>query len=404
MRTNIVILVVMLALPLVLGFAIGYSVNKPAQFVSADSAQLPSVRTVSQPSKTEDVPKSRQQDIGGERRNAITMAVEKISPSVVGINVIEIEEQPGLLPNDPYFRRFFQSDPFFNQFFGRKQEVQGLGSGFIISSDGYIITNDHVAGNAVKITVTLVGGQRMDAQLVGTDPLTDISLLKVKGNNLPAVTLGNSDDLIVGEWSIAFGNPFGLFEINDKPTVTVGVISSLGMNLGQVGERVYRGMIETDAAINGGNSGGPLANSQGEVIGVNTLIFTGGQSSTFVGYGFAIPINRVKNILNELKKNKRVAHEYKTGFDVQKVDVRIARYFGMTKVEGVIVSEIERGSVAEKSGLKIGDIILTVNKDKINSEEELAAALSDTKSGAILEFGLLRDRKPMKLQYKFGGK
>ncbi len=201
-----------------------------------------------------------QDDITNSRKNIITQTVEKVSPAIVGINVIEIRKY-----NDPFGSMF--DDPFFRQFFGNRgnynQKVQGLGSGYIISPDGYIVTNDHVAGNATEITVTMTDGSHHQAKIIGSDPVSDICLLKIDGENLPYVELGNSDDIIIGEWVIALGNPFGLFELNDKPTVTVGVISATGMNLEPINDRYYLNMIQTDAAINGGNSGGALVNSLG---------------------------------------------------------------------------------------------------------------------------------------------
>ncbi|HSR17707.1 MAG TPA: trypsin-like peptidase domain-containing protein, partial [Ignavibacteriaceae bacterium] len=242
-------------------------------------------------------------EISKTRKNIITETVRKISPAVVGINVIEIREY-----RDPYSNFF--DDPFFRRFFGDrgtyKQKVKGLGSGFIISSNGYIVTNDHVAGNGSEITVTMTNGNHYNAKIVGSDPTTDICLLKIDGTNLPYVYLGNSDDIMIGEWVVALGNPFGLFEVNNKPTVTVGVVSSTGMNLNQINDRYYINMIQTDAAINGGNSGGPLVNSIGEVIGMNTLIFTAGGNEGSIGLGFAISINKVKKIVDELKKKGRI--------------------------------------------------------------------------------------------------
>src|SRR3989339_508854 len=294
-------------------------------------------------------------EISKSRKNILTETVKNVSPAVVGINVTQIRQY-----QDP-FSSFFD-DPFFRQFFGNRgsysQKVKGLGSGFIISDDGYILTNDHVAGNATEVTVTMTNGKHYKAKIIGSDPVTDICLLKIDENNLPYIEFGNSNEVIIGEWVIALGNPFGLFEINDKPTVTVGVISSTGMNLGKQGNAMYRDMIETDAAINGGNSGGPLVNSNGDVIGINTLIFTGGVSQAFVGYGFAIPVNKVKKIVAELRKKGQVTRDIFTGFEAQEVDARVARYFGLSEARGIIVSDVYKNGPAEKADLRVGDIIL----------------------------------------------
>ena len=341
--------------------------------------------------------RSPQDEIRSSRQNAITRAVSRVSPAVVGINVTEVREYA-----DPFYQ-FFGDDPFLRRFFGDRtirQKVRALGSGFIISPDGYIVTNDHVAGNAAEITVTMTDGRRISARLVGTDPVTDVALLKVDKDNLPYLSLGDSEGIIVGEWAIAFGNPFGLFEINDKPTVTVGVISSLGMNLGRVDDHLYRDMIETDAAINGGNSGGPLVDANGDVVGMNTLIFTGGQSTTYVGYGFAIPINRIKKVVSELKRNGKVDRNASVGFQVQDVDLRIARILGMSKVAGVIVSEVRRGGAADKAGLKEGDVILAINGQQIGSEVDLYALITDAKPGETWEMQVFRDRKTITITMK----
>ena len=390
--------ILFLSIPLIIGFGIGYAI-KPA------TGAMPTPTEAGEPFpvsvQVQDRSQQETDQISNSRQNAITRAVARVSPAVVGINVTEVREQQGLIPNDPFFRRFFDQDPFFRQYFGnRKYEVKGLGSGVIISPDGYIITNDHVAGNATEITITLVGGKRLKAELIGTDPLSDVALLKVDGNDLPNATLGNSDEVVIGEWAIALGNPFGLFEINDKPTVTVGVISSTGMNLGRQNNRVYRDMIETDAAINGGNSGGPLVNSLGEVVGINTLIFTGGVSQTFGGYGFAIPVNKVKRIVAELRKRGKVERDIWTGFEAQQVDARVARYFGMAQVQGVIVSDVFRNGPAEKAGIKVGDIILEISGEKINSEEELFAVLNDARPGDTLRLKVYRERKEVQVQLR----
>lgn len=337
-------------------------------------------------------------DITSSRRNAITQAVAIASPSVVGINVTEIREYQ---VRDP-FSFFFEDDPFFGPFMRRRnqtlrQEVKSLGSGFFISSDGYIVTNAHVAGNAVKIVVTTIDGKQHNARLVGADELTDIALLKVDdGGPFPALKLGNSDDVIVGEWTIAMGNPFGLFEINNKPIVTVGVISSTGLNFPDVQGRSYRDMIQTDAAINSGNSGGPLLNANAEVIGVNTFIYTGGGAG-FIGIGFAIPINRVKKIVEELKVKGRIERSFKTGISVQALTPQLARYFGVEQNYGVVVVNVEKGSTAERAGVKVGDIIIEADGQKVRNEQELMFAVRELRAGDILRLKVIRDKKTLEI-------
>jgi serine protease Do len=277
-------------------------------------------------------------------------------------------------------------------------KVKGLGSGFLISPDGYILTNDHVAGNASKITVTMTNKGKYEAHLVGTDLVSDISLLKIDGKDFPYIKLGNSDDVIIGEWVIAMGNPFGLFEIADKPTVTVGVVSQTGMNLNAEGGRIYRGMIQTDAAINQGNSGGPLLNSDGEVIGVNAVIYTPNQGN--IGLGFAIPINRVKSIVAELKRSGKVQRNFWTGLEIQTVDARVARYFDLTKAEGVIVTDVKRRSPAEDGGFKPGDIIVEVNNEKIMKDDDIIGIVQNSKEGDLLKIKVIRDKKTINLSLK----
>jgi serine protease Do len=388
---------IILTVPLFLGFVIGYIV-KPAGVQPVRAAGISFDQTFPQSVSTQEKSEQDGDQLHASRQNAITRAVVKNSPAVVGINIIAVQQ---VRYHDP-FAQFFD-DPFFKPFFGDrvfKQEVKGLGSGFIISPDGYIITNDHVAGNATDITVTISGGNQMKAKVVGTDPTTDICLLKVDGKDLPYTTLGNSDDVIIGEWAIALGNPFGLFEINDKPTVTVGVISATGMKLGQLENRYYRDMIETDAAINGGNSGGPLINSNGEVIGMNTLIFTGGQSSTYIGYGFAIPINKVKKVVTDLKRKGKVVHDITAGFDVQAVDARIASYLGMKQPQGVIVSDVNAGGPAKTAGLKVGDVILEVNGEKVRSDNDILAVMTDLSPGDYLKFKVYREHNTISISLK----
>jgi serine protease Do len=330
-------------------------------------------------------------DITRSRKSIITETVKKVSPAVVGINVIEIQQY-----RDP-LGSFFD-DPFFRQFFGdrrsRSREVKELGSGYIISPNGFIVTNDHVAGNASRITVTLTDGIIYDAKLIGSDPVSDIALLKIDGENFPYVEPGNSDEIIIGEWVIALGNPFGLFEVNDKPTVTVGVISATGMNLEPINDRYYLNMIQTDAAINGGNSGGPLVNSLGEVIGMNTLIFTAGSQGS-IGLGFAIPINKVKSIIEELKDKGKIDRDFEIGMRIQSIDESIAKYYNLERTKGVIVTKIYPGTPSDKAGLQVGDIIFKINEFQINNDNTIFGVFYEFRTGQEIDIVILRDEEEL---------
>jgi len=391
MRRNVLLISALLLLPFLGGGLIGYNIGySGAHGRGPEEVTSPLFRDARQGAPLSDDTTSTGVRVEDSRRNAITRTVAAVSPAVVGINVIEMRT----------YRRWnpWGDDPFFRQFFGDQtyvEKIPSLGSGFIISPDGYILTNDHVAGNAKEITVTLTNGDKYKADVIGTDLVSDIALLKIEGKNLPSVRLGNSDDVVIGEWSIAFGNPFGLFDISDKPTVTVGVVSAVNMNLrGQEG-RVYRGMIQTDAAINAGNSGGPLVNSLGDVIGVNAVIYTPNQGS--IGLGFAIPINRVKGIVAELRKSGKIEREFWTGLEVQTVDQRIARYFGLEKAEGVIVSDVRRGSPADRGGFKAGDIILTVNGERVADDQTIVSMINDHRVGDKLAVRVMREKKMLDL-------
>ncbi len=319
--------------------------------------------------------------VDNSRRNAITRASEKVSPAVVGINATVMEER--------------RLSPWMSFFYGERVQhvpIQSLGSGFIISSDGYILTNDHVAGRATEILVTMTDGRNYPAELIGTDPITDITLLKlIDQKGLPFLEVGNSDDVIVGEWSIAFGNPFGLFSASAKPTVTVGVISATHVFLEQREGRVYRNMLQTDAAINSGNSGGPLVNCLGQVIGINTVIYTPNQGS--VGLGFAIPINRVKTIVNILKDDGLVNREFSPGFRVQPVDASIAEAYALDYASGVLVTSLKKSGNAEKSGLEVADVIMMANGERILHINDLEGMIRYAVRGETIEIKVLRNGK-----------
>ncbi len=325
-------------------------------------------------------------EIYSNRHTVITQTVQKVSPAVVGINVTKVKK----------YRDPFTADPLFRYFFGDRiyqKEIKALGSGVIISPDGYVITNDHVAGDASEVIVTMTDGSRHPAKIIGTDHATDICLLKIDGENLPYVKLGNSDKILIGEWVIALGNPFGLFEINDKPTVTVGVVSATGMNLNAVGGRFYINMIQTDAAINTGNSGGPLVNVLGQLIGMNTLIYSPNGGMGSVGVGFAIPVNKIKKIVTQLKTEGKVERDFWTGLKIQPIDERLAKYFKLSSPKGVIITSVAANSPAEKAGLLVSDIIVGIDKFIVTDDNSIISILNQYSTGDVINVKVLRDGK-----------
>jgi serine protease Do len=341
--------------------------------------------------------------IANSRGNAITNAVAKVSAAVCGINVTQIREfvrTPFTFYDDPFFRYLIPQEPYY-------QRVKSLGSGFLISSDGYILTNEHVVHQAVEVVVTLPDGSQQSATVVGTDFITDVALLKIKGSSYPYLKFGDSDNILIGEWVIAIGNPFGLFEINAKPTVTVGVVSAVDRDFGRLdNERVYQDMIQTDAAINQGNSGGPLVNSIGEVIGMNAFIYTSSKdNSGSIGLGFAIPINRIKGVLNDLREFGEVNRRWTSGLRVEDLTPLVARYSRLNTDHGVIVTEIDRNSPAARAGLEVGDIISEVNGQKILGRNDIWQIIenADLRGGDVLNLTVVRDRKVLKLTLKLEG-
>ncbi len=343
--------------------------------------------------------------VTGSRRNAITNVARECSSAIVGINITEMREYTA----NPFGGFGFGfDDPFFGNFYKRfeqryTQKVQSLGSGFLISADGYIVTNDHVAGRASKIVVTMTNGEKYDAEIIGSDPTSDVALLKIDAKNLPYLRLSNSDDVMVGEWSIAFGNPFGLFDKNSKPTVTVGVVSNTGVSFSENSDgvsRVYKNMIQTDAAISSGNSGGPLVNVNGEVIGVNTIIFSTSNSvrgSGSIGIGFAIPVNRVKKIVSKLKDGEKLDRKFSTGLSVDFLNEESARYYNVKKTEGVIVTQVMSKSPADRAGIEPGDILLEIDGVQMHTNDDVSVAINDAVVGQKLRVKVERDGEPLEM-------
>lgn len=385
---------------IVIGFCAGIIVF--SLFKQNDSLPLPAVdsllaeKAVAANRNLDDA----NQQISASRVNSITQAVEKVSPAVISVNVLQLRQ---IVQRSPFSSR----DPFLREFFPElfkdrryQQEIQEIGSGFIISPDGFILTNHHVVEDANQIVITMPGGKKADARIIGTDPTTDIALLKIDMENLPYVRFGNSDQVLLGEWAIAIGNPFGLFEINNRNTVTVGVISAVDRDFGEMEGRIYQDMIQTDASINRGNSGGPLCNALGEVIGMNTFIYTGSQySEGSVGIGFAIPINRISRLIDDLKKYHKIDRDFWVGIKIQNIDNVIARKMGFNSTDGVLVHYIDRGSPAEKAGLRLGDIITDIDGVKISSDKDVFEIIygTDLRVGDQLLFTVWRDGEQLKL-------
>lgn len=325
---------------------------------------------------------------GVNNKNIFVEIVKKEQPAVVNIyttqNAKRRPQRGGPFdqfdPNDPY-REFLER--FFG-FQGPSVPRRSLGSGFIIDKEGYIFTNNHVVEKADEIRVKLNNGKEYVAKIVGTDPKTDLGLIKIEPEeDLPTVDMGDSDNLQVGEWVIAIGNPFGLSQ-----TVTVGVISALARFIGQ---GPYDNFIQTDASINPGNSGGPLINIEGKVIGINAAILPGRQGGN-IGIGFAIPINMAKNILEDLKSGKGVRRGW-LGVVIQNLTPELAKALGLDETEGALVSDVAKDGPAEKAGIKQGDVITSFNGEKIKSYDVLPRVVASRKPGDSAEVVVLRNGK-----------
>jgi serine protease Do len=305
--------------------------------------------------------------ISDGRRTAIVTAIEKVSPAVVTLNVVEYQRERYI---DPEFWGLFG-----RRYRTRNRAVEGIGSGFVFDDKGHILTNYHVIEDADEITsVTLPGGQQLDVEFVGADERTDVAVVRAKGENLPHVTLGTSDDLLIGEWVIAIGNPFGTMMRDPQPSVSVGVISANHRRVSREvggGERLYQDLIQTDAAINPGNSGGPLVNAKGEVVGVNTMIFS--SSGGHQGLGFAIPVDRVKRVAEELIQYGRRRNPWIGihGEAVGELADLTKHQLGIESTEGVLVTEIYRTSPAFKEGLRPGDVIVKMNGQEVSHPSEM---------------------------------
>ena len=331
---------------------------------------------------------------GVEGLPSFSSLVQKLKPSVVNISTTSMIHQRGFSFRSPFGGR--ENDPFedfFKQFFGdipeREFKQRGLGSGFILSEDGYIVTNNHVIDKAEDIDVILEDSEKYKAKIVGRDPKTDLALLKIEPKNkLPAVSFGNSDKFQIGDWVIAIGNPFGLGH-----TVTAGIVSAKGRVLG-FGN--YDDFIQTDAPINPGNSGGPLFNLEGEVVGVNTAIVAGGQ-----GIGFAIPINMAKHVVEQIKDKGKVVRGW-LGVLVQQVTPEIAESMKLKEVRGALVSDVTPNGPADKAGIKRGDIIVELDGNKIESISQLTGTVALTAPDTQKKLKIVRESEEVEITVTIG--
>ncbi|MEO0097736.1 MAG: trypsin-like peptidase domain-containing protein [candidate division WOR-3 bacterium] len=391
-----IIYFILLLVGIILGILIGFTYRY--FFTKQNSLDFPKEKLV--------LVSELEEKINNQRVNAIVLSANKVSPAVVSIAVTQTRIVTYSPFSSPFLDDFWRD--FFRDFLPQrryKQEIKGLGSGVIIDPNGYIVTNAHVVEMATEIKVSLPDGRSFDAEIIDIDSEEDLALLKINGKDLPYAKLGNSDDLLIGEWVIALGNPFGFLIEDTKPTVTVGVISAVSREIraSQTG-REYKNMIQTDAAINPGNSGGPLVNVLGEVIGINTFIFSHAGGSE--GVGFAIPINRVKEFIERAKKQAKQKKEIikikieRWGIEVSDIDNYLKKKYSLQTNYGAVILKIEENSFAEALGLDVGDAILSFQDEKITSANDLKNKI-DSFRGNSIKLIIERRGEKIRIHYRF---
>jgi len=326
-----------------------------------------------------------------------TVLVDKAAPAVVNISITQKftshrqsdDEEP---PLGDFFRRFGPPHGLPRGEGGPSDgEVKSLGSGFIVTPDGYIMTNAHVVANAEEVVVRLADKREFKAKVIGSDRRTDVALIKIKAEKLPTVSVGDPSKLKVGEWVMAIGSPFGF-----DSTVTKGIVSAVGRSLP---DENYTPFIQTDAAVNPGNSGGPLFNLRGEVVGINSQIYS--QTGGFMGISFAIPIDLATNISNQLKANGKVTRG-RLGVRLQEVTKELAESFGLDQVKGALVAQVERGSPAEQAGMQSGDVVLKYAGRNIESSRDLPGLVGATQPGKTVTLEVWRKRHSLEVDVKVG--
>lgn len=331
-----------------------------------------------------------------QQEPSLAPMISQVTKSVVNISTrghVKVKRRRNPFMNDPFFRHFF--GPRGQQPTERK--FRALGSGVVVNADkGYILTNNHVVENADKITVILNDGRKFDADVVGTDKLTDIAVVQIKADNLHPITLGNSSNLDVGDFVVAIGNPFGL-----SHTATYGIVSGLGRVLSQGGgeNEPYQNFIQTDASINPGNSGGALVNLRGQLVGINTAIFS--KNGGNIGIGFAIPVNLAENVMNQLIQYGKVKRGH-LGVMIQSLNPKLADALGVESGHGAVVTKIVDDSPADKAGLEQGDVILAVDGRAIDGADELRNVIGLTRPGTTVKIKLIRDGETQQVEVKLG--
>jgi len=333
----------------------------------------------------------------GSSKTGFAPIVKEVLPNVVNISSSKVVRTPNQMPEG------MQSDPFFQQFFGqgfgnrpeapRNRREQSLGSGVIVSPEGYILTNNHVVDGATDVKVTLSDKRELKAKIIGTDPKTDVAVLKLEGANFPAITLGDSSKVQVGDYALAIGDPFGVGQ-----TVTMGIVSAKGR--GNLGIEDYEDFIQTDAPINPGNSGGALVNDRGELVGINTAILSHGSGGN-EGIGFAIPVNLARSVMGQILDHGKVTRGY-LGVVIQPISPAMARDLGLNKLQGALVGDVSPKGPAQAGGVQRGDVILAINGNAVNDSNELRNTISMMQPGETVKLEISRNGSAKDLDVKLG--
>ena len=333
----------------------------------------------------------------GPSRTGFAPIVKEVLPNVVNISSSKVVRTPNQMPEG------MQSDPFFQQFFGQgfgnRQEIpknrreQSLGSGVIVSPEGYVLTNNHVVDGATDVKVTLSDKRELKAKIIGTDPKTDVAVLKLEGSNFPAITLGDSSKVQVGDYALAIGDPFGVGQ-----TVTMGIVSAKGR--GNLGIEDYEDFIQTDAPINPGNSGGALVNDRGELVGINTAILSHGSGGN-EGIGFAIPVNLARSVMGQILDHGQVTRGY-LGVLIQPITPAMAKELGLSKLQGALVGDVSPKGPAQASGVQRGDVILSINGNAVTDSNELRNTISMMQPGETVKLEISRNGSTKDINVKLG--